>query len=264
VWTLKAESNTQGYGWIASATSTALNHLRVCTLVSEDVRSTAEEARAGKYASDSPTSRRRRREHPDMLQPAMPSISFNAPGPLSMAGPSMLPNDPNIPQDYEWGGSISRQSPLMQYSSLQNSPAPSESGSSYSNSRAPTRSNSFSTQYHRQSNVIDPALHWSREKQKSFDTHIARMTASAGFPLSWVDNPEWIDFCTEFLPAAKLPSRKTLTRRLLPAAIEELCTSARATAKGHEATLQADGWTGVNNHHLLAFMITADGKVRIL
>ena len=90
------------------------------------------------------------------------------------------------------------------------------------------------------------------------------MTASAGFPLSWVDNPEWIDFCTEFLPAAKLPSRKTLTRRLLPAAIEELRTSARATAKDHEATLQADGWTGVNNHHLLAFMIMADGKVHIL
>jgi hypothetical protein len=89
------------------------------------------------------------------------------------------------------------------------------------------------------------------------------MTASAGFPLSWVDNAEWIDFCTEFLPAAKLPSRKTLTRRLLPAAITELRTAARATAKGHEATLQADGWTGVNNHHLLAFMITADGKVRI-
>jgi hypothetical protein len=90
------------------------------------------------------------------------------------------------------------------------------------------------------------------------------MTASAGFPLSWVDNPEWIDFCMEFLPAAKLPSRKTLTRRLLPAAITELCVSARTAAKGHNVTLQANGWTGVNNHHLLAFMITANGKVCIL
>jgi hypothetical protein len=90
------------------------------------------------------------------------------------------------------------------------------------------------------------------------------MTASAGFPLSWVDSPEWIDFCTEFLPAAKLPSQKMLTHCLLPAAITELHASARAATKGHEATLQADGWTGVNNHHLLAFMIMADCKVHIL
>jgi hypothetical protein len=109
---------------------------------------------------------------------------------------------------------------------------------------------------------VDHVLHWPKEKQTSFENHIARLTASAGFPLSWVDNAEWIDFCTEFLPAAKLPSRKTLTNRLLPAAVAELHASARAAAKGHEATLQADRWTGVNNHHLLAFMITADGKVR--
>jgi hypothetical protein len=29
-----------------------------------------------------------------------------------------------------------------------------------------------------------------------------------------------------------------------------------------EATIQSDGWTGLNNHHLVAFMITADKKVR--
>jgi hypothetical protein len=103
--------------------------------------------------------------------------------------------------------------------------------------------------------------YWPKEKQKGFETHLARLTASAGFPLSWVDNTEWIDFCTEFLPAAVLPSRKTLTRRILPAALEEFRAAAKATAKGHNATLQADGWTGVNNHHLLAFMITADQKV---
>jgi len=87
------------------------------------------------------------------------------------------------------------------------------------------------------------------------------MTAFTGFPLFWVDNPEWIDFFTEFLPAAKLPLQKTLTHHLLPAAITELHASPTAATKGHKATLQADGWTGVNNHHLLAFMIMADGKV---
>jgi len=77
---LKADLNTQvGYGWIAFATSTALNHLQVCTLVTEDVKSTVEEACASKYTSNSPTSQQWQHEHPDMLQPAMPSISFNAP-----------------------------------------------------------------------------------------------------------------------------------------------------------------------------------------
>ena len=90
------------------------------------------------------------------------------------------------------------------------------------------------------------------------------MTALAGFPLSWVDNPEWIDFCTEFLPAVKLPSQNTLTCCLLPAAITELHVSARTAAKGYNMTLQADGWMGMNNHHLLAFMITANGKECIL
>lgn len=268
VWTLKAEATQTGHGWISSATSTALNHLRACALVSSLVKSTAEESCAGKYASNSPTASRQRRQASQMSEfgATMPSISFTAPGASSMAAPSMLPNNLSFPQNYsEWGGSMAP--------SLRNSPAPSDTGSSYSNPHAPSqsasvsaqsRSASVSAQYRRQSNssaMIDPTLIWSPEKQKSFDTRIARMTASAGFPLSWVDNAEWIDFCTEFVPAAKLPSRKTLTGRLLPAAITELRTAAMTVAKGQNATLQADGWTGMNNHHLLAFMITVNGKV---
>lgn len=102
---------------------------------------------------------------------------------------------------------------------------------------------------------------WSAEKQKRFENRVTRLTASAGLPLSWVDNAEWIDLCEEFIPAAKSPSRKTLTRRLLPAAVAELRAEARAAAKGHEATMQADGWTGTNNHHLIAVMISVDGQV---
>lgn len=195
-----------------------------------------------------------------MLEPTSsmpPSISFTAPGPSPMAGPSSstFPNEPSFPQysSYEWGGSSTSLS-------RNGTPAgtPSESGSSYSH--APSRSNSVSTRYHRQ-NVIDPTLNWSPEQQRSFGIRIARLTASAGFPLSWVDNTEWIDFCTEFLPAAKLPSRRVLTRRLLPEAVAGLRTSAKIATKGQNVTLQADGWTGLNNHHLLAFMITANGKV---
>jgi hypothetical protein len=90
---------------------------------------------------------------------------------------------------------------------------------------------------------------------------MARITASAGFSLSWIDNPAWLDFLDEFLPAARSPSRKVLTNRIIPAALELYQAEAKAAAKGREATIQADGWTGINHHHLIAFMITVDGKV---
>ena len=102
---------------------------------------------------------------------------------------------------------------------------------------------------------------WSPEQQKSFENRVARLTASAGLPLSWVDNVEWIDLCAELAPAAKSPSRKTLTRRLLPAAVNELRRDSKARTQGRNATIQADGWTGENHHHLIAFMITVDGNV---
>lgn len=128
--------------------------------------------------------------------------------------------------------------------------------------RHPSRSTSRSTS--RSHSVISTDLtnHWSGDKQRRFEYRLTRLTASAGLPLSWVDNPEWIDFCEDFIPAAKSPSRKTLTRRLLPSAVAEFRAEAKAVAKGHEATMQADGWTGTNNHHLIAIMITVDKQVR--
>jgi hypothetical protein len=59
VWALKAEGNVQGHGWISSATSTTLNHLQICALVSVDVQSMADEDHRVKAVSDSPTSRQR-------------------------------------------------------------------------------------------------------------------------------------------------------------------------------------------------------------
>jgi hypothetical protein len=79
--------------------------------------------------------------------------------------------------------------------------------------------------------------------------------------LSWVDNPAWLEFTDEFLPAAKNPSRKVLTKWLIPAALKTYQAEAKEAARGCEATIQADGWTGVNHHHLIAFMITVNGQV---
>ncbi|KAJ6612742.1 hypothetical protein B0H10DRAFT_1807004 [Mycena sp. CBHHK59/15] len=102
---------------------------------------------------------------------------------------------------------------------------------------------------------------WTHKNQCSFETQLVRLTASAGFLLSWVDNPEWIGFCDEFIPGGHNPSRKSLTRRLLPAAINKLHAEAQQQTVGANVTLQEDGGTGTNKHSLMAFMITANGKV---
>lgn len=106
-----------------------------------------------------------------------------------------------------------------------------------------------------------PGWGWSEELQMRFEIQIARLTAAAGLPLSWVDNPEWIDFIHLFLPAARSPSRKVLTTRLIPEVVEEYTRIAKESSSGQNATIQADGWTGANFHHLLAFMIAVKNKV---
>lgn len=36
---------------------------------------------------------------------------------------------------------------------------------------------------------------------------------------------------------------------------------AKKQAIGKESMMQSDGWTGINHHHLVAFMITVNKKV---
>jgi hypothetical protein len=103
---------------------------------------------------------------------------------------------------------------------------------------------------------------WSDARQLHFEEIMVRLTASAGLPLSWVENPEWVNFCTEFIPQAKSPSRKVLTQRLLPRTLAELQSQAKQRASGKNATASCDGWTGENTHHYIAFMIVVEKKVQ--
>jgi hypothetical protein len=95
----------------------------------------------------------------------------------------------------------------------------------------------------------------------AFDQGIARVTAAAGFSLSWIENPEVVSFFQMFLPQANLPSRGVLTLRLLSQTLSIMQTDLRQSLRGAIGTGQADGWSGVNSHHLIAFMFAARGKV---
>ena len=104
-------------------------------------------------------------------------------------------------------------------------------------------------------------MNWNTGRQRLFEEKLSRVTAACGFLLSWVDNPEWIAFCDEFIPAARLPSHNTLSRRIIPNVAADFQAYACTDSKGHYGTLQDDGWTGVNSHHLLVSMVAVNGKV---
>ncbi|KAI0816846.1 hypothetical protein BC628DRAFT_1279078, partial [Trametes gibbosa] len=90
---------------------------------------------------------------------------------------------------------------------------------------------------------------------------LARLTASCGWSMTWVENSEWLEFCTEFIPEATIPSRKVLRNRLIPAEVKKSRALAQAACRGQLGTLQCDGFTALNQHHLLAFMISVNGTV---
>lgn len=105
---------------------------------------------------------------------------------------------------------------------------------------------------------------WSDDKKKRWERLLIHLTASANFPLMWVQNPVWHTILDEFLPQAPRISRKVLTRRLLHEAAADLRAKAKAAVQGKQVTMQADGWTGINHHHLIAFMVTCDKMVSFI
>ncbi|KAI0746407.1 hypothetical protein C8Q80DRAFT_1105465 [Daedaleopsis nitida] len=105
--------------------------------------------------------------------------------------------------------------------------------------------------------VLLPIQPWTPIRQQQFESLIAQLTASVNFPLTWVENPVWLTFCDKFISAAKTPSRKVLTQHLLLKEVKSFRAKAISHTMGQIATVQGDGWTGINSHHLLAFVITA-------
>jgi len=241
------------YGFIRYAASTLINHLKTCSRQSEENRAQARH--------EAPSPRR-----PQRPVPIAPAISL--PWPLSIPGssqnsppfPSMLP--PSLP--------LTRTcSPAVSISALSASFPPTFGDLMIPSNDSPQLSpgqlfSGLSTPRSQVPSILidDPGPGvWLPDVQRKFEERIARLTASAGLPLSWVDNPEWIDFINDFLPSARSPSRKVLTNRLIPTIAQGYRDHTKTMARGKNVTLQADGWTGVNFHHLLALMISFNNQV---
>lgn len=113
-------------------------------------------------------------------------------------------------------------------------------------------------------NIPQALQTWTSDTQLRFENQISRITASALFPFTWVENPEIISLFDTFLPQAVLPSRYKLSRRSIPRLATEYREQGMKDASGGYATIQGDGWTGRNDHHLIALMIRVDGKVYLV
>ncbi|KAH6873589.1 hypothetical protein BKA70DRAFT_1379130 [Coprinopsis sp. MPI-PUGE-AT-0042] len=101
----------------------------------------------------------------------------------------------------------------------------------------------------------------SKEEAREFEEGLAEITVACGFPLSWLDNPRVIQFFDQWFPGAKLPSRKVVTGRIIPTLVKKSREQVIASIKGQSMTLQGDGWTGINQRHVVAFMVGMNGKV---
>ena len=161
---------------------------------------------------------------------------------------------PSSHASYEWEPSIV----LSSLSSL----APSDSISMYSNA-LPSHSQ-HGRNYTTPLSLSVSDLPWSDACQACFEDWLTCLTVSAGFPLLWVENLEWLSFCMEFLPQAKSPSHKVLTWCLLPCVLTDFQIQAKSCASGRNATAMCDGWIGENFHHYIAFMIMVGREVRLL
>ena len=238
------------YGFLRYAKTTLINHLKVCHRQSEAVRSRARSKKVSprKQAYSAPGSTRSNTQQLPCVQ-FDPGTSHNSP-----PFPQMLP--PSVPSTRACSptASLSGLSPYVNLTVPLNNNLSFSPAQSFSDLPTPV-SQSLSIL------IDDPGIR-SPEFQAKFEDRIARLTVAAGLPLSWVDNPEWIDFINDFLPCARSPSRKVLTNHLIPTAAKHHKDMAKVAAKNQNITLQADGWTGVNFHHLLAFMISFDKQVR--
>ena len=233
-----------------------VNHLAGCGYQPQEVRARAQDQKGHR----SP----RRHRHAPAAEGALASSSRVQLTPPPYPTPTFHVRSPSDSQQPAYMLSVSRpalSSRSSFVSTSSSSLAPSDSISVRS-SVPPSRSRRGHRRTSSPSPVI-PELSWSDGRQAYFEDRITRLTASAGLPLSWIENPEWLNFCTEFLPQAKSPSRKVLTRRLLPRTLAGFQGKAMERASGRNATASCDGWTGENYHHYIAFMIMVEKEVQI-
>ena len=249
--------------WIQGRKETLLRHLRTkCPYQPAEVKDRAQEEclRIGILAS--PRRPQRLASHtqlPMQIQPfrASPSPLLLTPAFSSLSGSSSSAASSPLPfRPHTWSSLHSSPGSSVPPSPDTFSSAPESPNVVESSSRPAKRPRLSSRLSHQQIQHSYEHPVWSTTHQERFASRVARLTASCGFPFLWVDNPEWREFCAEFIPAAQPFGRKSLASHWIPEEVNKYRESAKDRSKGQEVTIQCDGWSGINSHHYVAFMIT--------
>ena len=246
-------------GWQSNAQDTLLNHLKTCPHQLDSVRHDAKDWKS----RGSPLRRTHQEAFGDSNMLPLPGMSQ-----FAVAGPSSIPILQPIPTHLQTSALFSpsasnspAMSPLLLDSpslpSAVPSPTPSDSSFADSQKRRRLSRSASSHTLSRHATALEP---WNPGKQERFESRIARITAAANFPLAWIENPEVLAFFDEFIPGAKVPTRKVLTNRIIPAEVDKLRRQAMKNVSGSEVTIQCDGWTALNTHHYIAFMMTTSTR----
>lgn len=225
--------------WRQARVDILLNHLRTCSLQPDHIKNRAETEHEQRKNQDK-TPRANRVAAPSGHGRMQPSMLFvpdpNAP---------MAPGQPGL---HHFPAGVSQQQPTYdqqmfwfdqgsaagrgEHYSPPGSVGPSDSIGGPTLSRQPslysTESDiSASSTGTKRRRLASQASHsptfvpvWSDGQQLAFERGIARITASAGLSLSWVENPEVVAFFQMFLPQGNMPSRGVLTRRIIPQTLE--------------------------------------------
>ena len=191
------------------------------------------------------------------LHSRSPSLPFS---PSPSPSPSPVPAYPQLSLSMFTGGTqfqglSQRSSPLALFPS--SSAGQPDDGASLTSLHHPLKHQRTSSRDF--GHGFSPSM-WSTERQDRFDVFMARITASCGFPYTWVENPEVLAFMNEFIPTAQPVRRQRLANKLIPAEVAKYRASAIEKCRGCLVTLQCDGWSGINFHHFVAFMITTNKR----
>jgi hypothetical protein len=265
--------NDPGVEFIPGRSENILRHLHKCNNQTESMRQNArQECIHRGWLSGTPSRPQARHQtfaemsdSPDTGLPGLALDSFMSAGANApmLAPPTQpliqLPNrsllfQSNMPSPLL----IDTSAPQSRAASPAVSLAPSDA-SSYRSKRPRTLTRNSSFRNESQLNSPVSAV-WTSGHQARFNSRVARLTAACGFAFQWVNNPEWIAFCNEFVPSASHIDRRSLANKYIPAEVKKFRDAAISRSKGLEATIQCDGWSGINFHHYLAFMVTTASR----
>ena len=102
-----------------------------------------------------------------------------------------------------------------------------------------------------------------KEDIKKFHILLLQLSVSCGWALSWVNKPEAKDLFNFLNPFLKLPNRHVLGSDILKEVMAEVNNAIEIALKEDPVgvTLTFDGWTNVNNEHLLGtVLLTLEGR----